>query len=669
MDFFEHQDRAHRNTWKLVVLFIIGIFATLAAINLLCFLGYWFFLEPETITHQVQSSQIPSLFKSFLTGEDFSIVEHRSGIAYAWQSWWHSNLNWQINVGVTAAVVIGTLFRFLELSGGGKKVAQWAGARLVDVGTRQPEYRQFINVSEEMAIAAGMAVPELYVMEREQGINAFVAGLTPDDSVLVVTRGALQQLSRDELQGVIGHEYSHILNGDMRLNVRLMAFLAGLVMIGQIGRFMLHNSFYSGGYRSSSSRFSLLSGLFGFVFAGVGYIGVLVGRMIKAAVSRQREYLADASSVQFTRNPDGLSGALYKIHSNAEGSMLSHRHAEDMSHFCFGESVALSDKLATHPPILSRIKRINPNYIHRARARARQEAKTTQTSAAQPMPAFELGMTAVALSSLAGTVTPDHLDYARRLYKHIPPQLKDWVHQSAGAKAYLYGQAILGSREQKQAMLKLLKEEDSVAVTLLQDMWQTLQQMDEQLRLPVLELSMPTIRRLPELDRLVFLDRMERLIKLDGRIDFIEWVTFTLLKRRIGDDEKKNTRLASNIAPFRPAIEEVLSAFRSLSPSPDQADRAYRSLCRSMSLSPKPERHTNEFTPLADALIQLSSVSFTWRKVILEGCADIVQSNGRVAFKEYEALRVVADCMECPLPILRVEPGTTDPRDEPIPFY
>lgn len=673
MDFFEHQDTARKKTLQLVLLFSLGIVATLVVINLVCFAGFWFFYEPPVVAYEMDTSSLPGFFQQWLGSDPITLNSQKTGFILAWNAWWGSNLNWQISVGVICAVIIGTVFRYFELAGGGRKVAEWAGATPVDMGTKNPDIKQFINVCEEMAIAAGMPVPELYVMSREQGINAFVAGYDSDEAVLVVTQGALDTLDRDQLQGVIGHEYSHILNGDMRLNVRLMSFLAGLVMLGQIGRFLIESSFGTRrGYgRSSDSRVGI--GLFalGAVLAAVGYIGVLVGRMIKAAVSRQREFLADASSVQFTRNPDGLAGALYAIKRRTEGSQLMHRHAEDMSHFCFGETVALSDRLATHPPVMDRIRRISPNFVAKARTKERQN-ETAEASVQRTAPdAFQATMAVAGMAAMVGHVTADHVQYAQQLYQHIPEQVKNWVHQSAGARAFLYSQILLGSDGDRQSLLNVIKDEDPHVIEMLKPMWEYCQRLDEQLRLPIIELLIPTIKRMPEADRVIFLDRLDRLVQLDGRIDFVEWVTISLMKLRLAPKKGQGRRkLVNDIQKFKGALNILFMVFVNLNPDRSVAEKAYEDVCTRMNLNAQSFIDLDEigYKKLDQALQLLDSISYMWRKVILQSCADIIQSDGHVAFKEYEALRIVAECLDSPLPVLRIPLEEKDERDQPIPF-
>ncbi|WP_370257671.1 M48 family metallopeptidase, partial [Marinobacter nauticus] len=299
--FFQRQASARRNTGLLVVLFLTAVTLITLAV---CLVGY--------MVTRSQTSALP--FHYWL------LSSHGLTTAGA----------------VVALIGIGSLVRWVDLAGGGTRVARMVGARAIDPDTRDPEERKLRNIVEEMSIASGVPVPELYVMDHETGINAFVAGYTPGEAVMVVTHGALTQLNRDELQGVVGHEFSHILNGDMRINVRLIALLAGILMIGQIGQFLLRAGFYSSGRsRNRDGRAQAAMGLIGLALMVIGYVGVFFGRLIQSAVSRQREMLADASSVQFTRNPEGIGAALFKIGMKG-GYLDTTSHASDMNHMCFG---------------------------------------------------------------------------------------------------------------------------------------------------------------------------------------------------------------------------------------------------------------------------------------------------------------------------------------------
>ena len=285
MDFFASQDDARKKTGLLLFYFGLAVLSIIIAV----YIAFAFFFAYQGS----RASQFS--FYSIWDPELFVTV-----------------------AGVTILIVIcGSLYKISILKSGGAGVAEMLGGKLIPASTQDFLEKRLLNIVEEMAIASGVPVPPVYLLENEQGINAFAAGFTPDDAVIGVTRGSLETLNREELQGVIAHEFSHILNGDMWLDLKLVGFLHGILLIALIGRSILRGS--------SRSRNSKNSGgfvLFGLVLLVLGYLGVLFGKLIKSGVSRQREYLADASAVQFTRNPHGLAGALKKIGGLAAGSFV-----------------------------------------------------------------------------------------------------------------------------------------------------------------------------------------------------------------------------------------------------------------------------------------------------------------------------------------------------------
>ena len=338
MNFFAHQDKARRQTQYLVLYLLLALLSILLIFNLLFYqvLYYNGFTGP----------QIWELYPKVM------------GV---------------INLIIIATIVLGALFKMVALRRGGTAVAAMVDARAVPAEPKLFKEQQFRHVVEEMAIAAGLPMPKLYVLDQELAINAFVAGNQVHDTVLVITQGALQNFTREELQGVVAHEFSHILNADLLINLRLIGLLAGLLLIGKLGEILMHMRFlrewswtYQSGGRvesqtqskgSNQTLFWLGAGL-----TGVGYIGLFFGRWIKAAISRQREFLADASAVQYTRDPSGLVSALKRIQHTQLGSNLTHKNAEDISHLCFGAplSIYFSNLLSTHPPLTERIARLDP---------------------------------------------------------------------------------------------------------------------------------------------------------------------------------------------------------------------------------------------------------------------------------------------------------------------
>ena len=353
-NFFENQDAARRNTKRLVLLFCLAVVAIAGMLYLLAVLltGVE---QPDPNTGQMVISPL----------------------------WWQPDLALGVAIATVIVVGGGSLYKIAQLRGGGAVVAEALGGALIPPGTRDADERRLLNVVEEMAIASGIPAPPVYLLKDEQGINAFAAGFAPGDAVIGVTRGCVQRLSRDELQGVIAHEFSHILSGDMGLNIRLMGVIHGILIIGIIGYFLLRSSLYSGSSRRSNSRDN--SGM-AIVAAGlglmvIGFLGTFFGNLIKASVSRQREFFADASAVQFTRNPGGIAGALKEIGGYEGGSILESPNAPEASHLFFSQGLrgGLQMLFATHPPLEERILRLDPNWqagTRPARTRASRAAAT-----------------------------------------------------------------------------------------------------------------------------------------------------------------------------------------------------------------------------------------------------------------------------------------------------
>ncbi|HET8904421.1 MAG TPA: TerB family tellurite resistance protein, partial [Saccharospirillum sp.] len=360
----------------------------------------------------------------------------------------------------------------------------------------------------------------------------------------------------------------------------------------------------------------------------------------------------DASAVQFTRNPDGIAGALYKIREHTQGSQLHHRHAEDMSHFCFGESVALSSMMATHPPLDDRIRRVNPTFMSRARHRSRASEQADTAVARTAPDAFEQVMGVATLSALAGTVRPDHLDYARQLYKNIPEQIRHSVHQSAGARAFCYSQIMLASPGHEQALLNLIKQEDVSAVEVLRRFWPFYQKLDPQLRLPLLDMAVPVLKRLDERERLVFLDRLNRLADLDQTLALREWVLLAQVRRHLAEAGSAGSRHTRPIKECGRELQTVLSALVHVNRQPQLARAAFEQAVSPFDLPDKsllvPEQAG--FVEVTAALEHLGEIAYFWRRAVLQACVDVIRADGAIHQDEYELLRTLADCLGCPMP-------------------
>lgn len=509
MNFFEQQDHARRQTRTLVILFALAVIAIVAAVN----------IAMALVWSWTQSGYVPGM------------RDYPRGF-------------FATNTLVTLALIgCGTLIETIVLRGGGDTVAKMAGGRLVPPSSIDLKERRLLNVVEEMALASGIACPRVYLLDREDGINAFAAGYRQDEAVVAVTRGALVRLTRDELQGVVAHEFSHILNGDMRLNIRLIGLLFGIQMIAGFGQWLMDFGTHTWGYRDRESkglptRAALVAS--GFALFAIGYIGIFFGRLIKAAVSRQREYLADASAVQFTRNADGIGGALRKIGGLSRtmrlGSRISHPNAEQLSHLFLGapRRSLVDGLLATHPPISERLRRIYGRQVDLLDAPELTETQPTTALlpdipyvAAGFGPQETVGQWIVSSGNAAAPAA-------------LPPELDSAVREPASACAVVYA-LLLSEGAERDAQLELLEKAAPQQAKLAGFLRGAIARLPKSARLPLLDLAMPALRQLDKMERAALLSNAGVLIAADSKLTLAEFVLQTILARRLGPHASRPT--------------------------------------------------------------------------------------------------------------------------------
>ena len=528
MNFFEHQQQAREQTTKLVVLFLLAVIAIIAAINGVMIIA-WQWSRPG--------------------------APYPNGFFY-------------VNTLLPLLLIAGgTLLEVFRLRDGGDAVAKMAGGRLVPLATQETTERRLLNVVQEMALASGIACPKVYVLDSEDAINAFAAGYNQNEAVVAVTRGTLNRLTRDELQGVVAHEFSHILNGDMRLNVRLIGLLFGIQMIAGFGQHLINFSSHMsrGRMRSKDDKgpsLMLVLLALGVALFVVGYIGIFFGRLIKAAVSRQREFLADASAVQFTRNPDTIGGALRKIGGFAReggpGSRIAHANAEHLSHLFLGavRPQLMSGLLATHPPIDERLRRIYGKSVTLVAAPELHEA----ASPAEPMLAdLDFAAAGFSGSDVAGSTHDSRLpedrfagfDGSDAAPVRLPDAIANAVRDPYAACALAYAM-LLGEAADRAAQIALLQAQAPQQERLVDALAAALSGLRRSARLPLLDLAMPALRLLPQDQRARFLAIVAQLIATDARVTLTEFVIETLLGRR----------LAAHAGRATPVSFQHLSALR-----------------------------------------------------------------------------------------------------------
>ncbi len=642
MNFFEHQDRARRNSRYLILFFIVAVVGIVAAVDF--------------IVAVVAAS----------AGDEHFVLRFPN------RDWLANNLGLMImaSLATVAFVALASLHRSLGLrSGGGGKVARDMGGVLVNPDSSDPEYRRLINVIEEISIASGVPVPEVYVLESEPAINAFAAGYSASDAIVAVSRGCLDHLTRNELQGVIAHEFSHVLNGDMRLNIRLMGVLFGVLAISLIGRMIVRGLRYGGGRKGGGAAALVLAGAALFF---VGYIGLFCGRVIKAAVSRQREYLADASAVQFTRQTGGIAGALKKIGGIADGSELRQAKAEEISHMLFARGLRLSSLLATHPPLVKRIEALEPGFDPAEFALVTAAAKTTGASAPAAAGLIDntgsrlyktdadvIVLDADSLTATVGQPTDAHLSQAAGVRASMPAEIVEAAHSRSGAISMTL--ALLLDRDEnirrhQQGIIEQRMGRRIAAAT--EQLFKQLRTLGPEYRLPILDLVFPVIRSrsLSELDHL---DELAvRIIEADGRIDTFEYALSRSLRTYLADMRSRSGSTGRKPAriPLSQAVP-VLFALLARHGHDDERDAAaayskgLAQLMKNKKAAPPPYAPPDDWPRQLDlALARLDALNFKAKQRIMEALVKTLTHDGRIALSEAELLRAVCVSLHIPLP-------------------
>jgi Zn-dependent protease with chaperone function len=559
-------------------------------------------------------------------------------------------------------------------------VALGLGATPLPPSAGDPRYRRLRNVVEEIAIASGVPVPQIYVLEDEPAINAFAAGYTPSDAAVTVTRGSLEKLTRDELQGVIAHEFSHVLNGDMRLNIRLMGVLFGILVIGILGRKVVENT---GRSRDSGGIVAVGLGI-----CAVGYIGVFFGRLIKAGISRQREYLADASAVQFTRQTLGISGALKKIGGLAEGSKLASSSTEEVAHMLFGDGVGYSALFATHPPLQKRILILDPHFnpkefadIARAWSQPVQSADEdgAQISIAGLAPALALPPRAGAAQSpatstlpLAGAqiaLTPKRVvqqvahpgtdDYrmAAAIHTTISERLRAFAYMAERATQVIYALTLDADAQVREKQLQIVEKYHDAAVRAgVEEIAVEVAALHPLQHLPLAQLVFPSLRRSPRPQLQRFLIALNELIQADGRVQLEEYCLAKLVTVQVIDALDPSKSRPTGSLKLTSCGAELTDVFAIVAgygnENPADAQRAYLLGMHEVMPDAIPEYAAcPEFSVALDrALAKLDLLTPAGKELLVRGLTRAIGADGVVTVTEAELLRTVCAALHCPLP-------------------
>ncbi|MEM9444993.1 MAG: M48 family metallopeptidase [Verrucomicrobiota bacterium] len=684
MDFFGKQDQAKKNTKRLGLYFFGAVVLTVTSVY---FMGVGLFLvavneDVKAFFFQGANDSVDTVYQTFYA---FSEPIY-DDLVWREKEYWILDAELFLLTTLFTGIIIfiGSSYKTHQLSKGGAYVATLLGGRLLNPETEDLDEKKLLHVVEEMAIASGMSTPQVFIMDREVGINAFAAGFNPSDSVIGVTRGSLKGLSRDELQGVIAHEFSHILNGDMAMNMRLVSLSYGILFISIIGRYLMRMPFF---WRMDSNRHDYSYGsitrnrngkgggllvivafmmVCGFCLYLIGSVGYLISQLLRTAVSRQREFLADASAVQFTRNKEGILRALLKIGGYREGSKIINPSASEVSHFFFGSGLSGFDQwFSTHPPLKKRVEAMDPNFQgifpEFDMKVADLEFSDNQDSAMEMVNNFCYA-TAVSASEYMRDLeekefTP-HLYYAQAVRQGMPQIIYRAAHEPFGARALIYGVLLDYDDQVRRAQIEQLeKKADPEVVKELHRLWEHIWKLPANHKIPVIDISTPALRLLSAEQYETFRSNVKALVHMDQKISLFEFVLEKMLIQHLDITFKSHKKKKTRYNALLPIIDEsmiLLSTLAHISSENADAAEAFHKGSHQLNLAdasysflPQEECGLAE---LDESLDKISYANMAIKKNILYACCLIVLADNKIDIREAELLRAIADVLECPIP-------------------
>ena len=639
MNFFEQQDKARSKTTRLVIMFLIGIIALGIIAFMAIFIGYIFILEDG---YNVEE-------EAFTVASFFTVV-------------------------LVIVLLLATWIKIAQLRrGGGPQVAKELGGILLEEnnidkieGVSQHQIKVLMNINKEMALASGVPVPNLYLIEDE-GVNAFAAGYTPLNSVIGVTSGAINSLNREELQGVIAHEYSHILNGDVKINLRFAGILFGLTVVYYIGEFLLR-LFSRGSRRRSSKKEG--GGIAGIViiiaiaFFVIGLIGRLFANIIGSLVSKQREFLADASAVQFTRNPNGIANALNKIRSGF-GSEVSSASSSKFSHMFFGipsKSSGFSAVFGTHPPLKDRIKRIDPNFDFSKVYGEKKLKGSPSKKVKRDNKGFIENVASAVIATQVGNVQEVNIRKAGEILKKIPDKILAAASKKTEVIPTLYSLIIAGSKKTKlisaiQERIVSEKHGKEFSINALKNKTDVMRQLDISLRLPLLNLIIPYIKQLSENEREKVSYCARGLSLADGTITTFEIAILQILKSALNDKDENfgSNNIENECRSFCVVISFIASKGKMSKTETQKAVEKGLKVCRKSSLFSKVSNKLipyDEVKPedVLKSLNTLSNSSFKKKELFLNAFSETINFDKKITTQEKELQVAIFEALGCPHP-------------------
>ncbi len=649
VDFFTQQDQARRTTRLLVVLFVIAVGCLILITNLLVMLTLWGLSSP-------------------FDGSMTTLVYRGLNPLLAQFDWQRFGL---ISLGVGATVLCAIGYKWQQLAEGGKAVAEALGGQRIQPNSASIEQQQALNVVEEMAIASGMPVPPVYLLAQEFGINAFAAGNTPADAVIGLTQGCIERFDRPQLQGVVAHEFSHILNGDMRLNLRLIAILHGIVFIGSVGQLLLRFSPRRGSRAGKGTGGHLLLVGLGTGLLLIGWLGTLFGNLIKASVSRQREFLADASAVQFTRNPQGIADAFKVIGGHQYGADLLSPASNEVSHLFFGQALKnLTGLFTTHPPLLERILRIEPHwdgsYIYpkpsEIKRQQQQHQEREQLRQQQRLEALQLGVVLAGGPTELLSAKPGSVDGIREQLKGFPSHLHAQAHEPLGAMAIVLCLLLSDQQPLRDKQLGLIQRLPARGIlTLCQQLLTEIQPLPCAQHLPLTQLCLPALKCLSAEQYLPFKNTLLLVIRADQQVDLFEWCLFQVVQHYLAAEFESRCRTQARYSQPQQLSDEYQLVMSLLAHQGhrhiEDAEKAFNRGVASaglynLRLLPNAACDLPAFIK---AVNRLGAAKPLLKPRLLNGLLNCAKQDKQITATEQQIISAIAAVMDSPLPNLQLD--------------
>lgn len=655
MDFFDYQRKARSKSKLMVLGMVLATFAIVVAVDflVLIFLG-WKGVATLPQTMGTPNSVLNGIFSSAFLSQ-------------------HVNTLLGSSAAIAGLIGVASVGKIASLRSGGAKVARQLGGDIVTSDSRDPLRRRLHNVVEEISIASGVPVPEVYVLEHEAGINAFAAGYSQSDAAIAVTRGTLDKLNRAELQGVVAHEFSHILNGDMRINIRMMGILFGILVLAIIGRRMLSSGHHNR-ISSRDGKGTSVIVMIGFGLMLIGYIGLFFARWMKSVLSRQREYLADASAVQFTREPTGLANALKKIAMHSQGSYLA-TDSEEVSHMLFGAGerplLFSSELFATHPPLMNRIQRIEPHFDeneliafgkkmakidhvkHEQVALAEQEKERKRKAKKRRRP-FEVErvlsdignpqLEQILAAAILADSLPDPLQQAARSVEWAP-------------EVVLFSLLDSVQKYRNQQLLIVAENMGEHSEKKLQHLIASCKKLTIEHRLPLLEIVFPELKRRPISELEKIRDTIQQMIQATENIEPFEYLLSKVITLHIENAKYPNKAVIIGNGQLQNAITESVVVLSVLAKHGHKdlptAQQAFDRGMQSLDVTNQNMRFTSDWVQQVDvALVKLNKLRAEDKRQLIIAMSETVMHDGKLSVGEHELLRAICATLHVPLPVL-----------------